>query len=60
MITLVKYNLWTGTYLVYHDNGRIVSTKKRTYQMQDFMSQATDRTPKGSYILVYRKELSND
>ena len=60
MITLIKYNRWTGTYLVYHDNGKIISTKKKTYQMQDFMSAAVGRTPNGSYIIVYRKELADD
>lgn len=55
MITLIKYNFWTGTYLVYHDSGKIVSTKKKTYQMQDYMSQAVGRTVKE--FIIYRKKV---
>ena len=54
MITLIKYNRWTGTYTVYSDNGKCVITKKKSYTMQDFMSAAVGRSEKE--FIIYRKK----
>lgn len=55
MITLIKYNQLTGTYTVYHDNGKIIMTKKKTFTMQDFMTSAVGHMEKG--FIVYRKKV---